>query len=140
MVKLDRPPGVSLVPGQGEPDANVRCRARQQADVPKNVQAIEYDMQGFLQQCIDRYVELAGPSGLNFRYVDTPFVDEAPLVPESETDVRGALAPIASKVLMKILYAARMARFDLLGATCYLATLVTKWTPTCDKMLRRLVC
>ena len=52
----------------------------------------------------------------------------------------GELAPIASRVRIKILYAARMARYDLLRATCYLATRVTKWDATCDKMLHRLVC
>ena len=40
---------------------------------------------------------------------------------------------------MKILYAARMARFDLLRATCYLATRITKWSKQCDWMLHRLV-
>ena len=51
----------------------------------------------------------------------------------------GKLQPIASKVLMKILYGARMCRYDLLKPTCYLATKITKWTPLCDKMLHRLV-
>ena len=41
---------------------------------------------------------------------------------------------------MKILYAARMARFDLLRAMCALACMVTKWTPACDRALLRLVC
>jgi hypothetical protein len=41
---------------------------------------------------------------------------------------------------MKILYAARMARYDLLRATCFLATRITKWDASCDKMLHRLVC
>ena len=40
---------------------------------------------------------------------------------------------------MKILYAARMCRFDLLRATCALASLVTKWDVTCDKKLHGLV-
>ena len=40
---------------------------------------------------------------------------------------------------MKILYGARMARPDLLKATCRLATKVTKWTPQCDLELHRLV-
>jgi hypothetical protein len=48
---------------------------------------------------------------------------------------RGALQPIAAKVLMKILYAARMARFDLLRAVNYLACYITKWTPECDRRL-----
>ena len=40
---------------------------------------------------------------------------------------------------MKILYAARLARFDLLRAVCHLACFVTKWTSDCDKRLHRLV-
>ena len=41
---------------------------------------------------------------------------------------------------MKILYAARMARMDLLRAVCQLATQVTKWMSKCDKRLHQLVC
>ena len=41
---------------------------------------------------------------------------------------------------MKILYAARMARFDLLTAVNRLATKVTKWTAECDRQLHRIVC
>eukprot|EP00975_Prorocentrum_lima_P028059 5897646-Prorocentrum_lima.AAC.1 len=52
----------------------------------------------------------------------------------------GQLQPIAARVLMKILYGARMARFDLLRAVSYLAACVTKWTLTCDQDLHRLVC
>eukprot|EP00975_Prorocentrum_lima_P005365 1160619-Prorocentrum_lima.AAC.1 len=40
---------------------------------------------------------------------------------------------------MKILYGARMARYDLLRAVAYLATAVTKWTLSCDQDLHRLV-
>ena len=41
---------------------------------------------------------------------------------------------------MKILFAARMARYDLLRPTCYLATKITKWSARCDRALHRLVC
>ena len=41
---------------------------------------------------------------------------------------------------MKILFAARMARFDLLRATQSLASRVTKWSHECDVSLHRLVC
>ena len=41
---------------------------------------------------------------------------------------RGALAPHAASVLMKLLYAARIARFDLLRSINSLARNVTKWT------------
>ena len=56
-----------------------------------------------------------------------------------DTEISGILKPIASKVLVTILYAARMCRYDLLLATCALASMGTKWTPTCDKKLHRLV-
>ena len=37
----------------------------------------------------------------------------------------GELQPIAARVLMKILYAARMCRYDLLRVTFYLAAQIT---------------
>ena len=46
----------------------------------------------------------------------------------------------AAKILMKILYAARMARFDLLRVVASLATELTRWTEDCDRRLHRLVC
>ena len=49
------------------------------------------------------------------------------------------LAPVASSILMKILYGARMARLDLLRAVCSLACHVTRWTINCDLQLHRLV-
>ena len=56
-----------------------------------------------------------------------------------EAEARGELQPIASCVLMKVLFAARIARFDLLRATQGLASRVTKWSPDCDKSLHRLM-
>eukprot|EP00972_Heterocapsa_arctica_P047067 6944268-Heterocapsa_arctica.AAC.1 len=41
---------------------------------------------------------------------------------------------------MKILYGARLARFDLLRAVGALATNITKWDSGRDRMLHRLVC
>ena len=49
------------------------------------------------------------------------------------------LQSIAAQVLMKILYAARMARFDLLKAVCTLASEISKWTAESDRKLHRLV-
>ena len=50
------------------------------------------------------------------------------------------MGPHAAKVLMKILYGARMARFDLLRAVGGLASRITTWTSHCDARLYRLVC
>ena len=41
------------------------------------------------------------------------------------SDNRGKLAPVASRILMKVLWGARPARFDLLRAVCHLAQKVT---------------
>jgi hypothetical protein len=41
---------------------------------------------------------------------------------------------------MKILYAARMGRYDLLRPVTALASKITKWTKLCDRMMHRLVC
>ena len=62
--------------------------------------------------------------------------DPATATPSEE---KGKLAPIASKVLMKVLWAARLARFDLLRAVCALAQNVSKWTAECDRKLTRLM-
>ena len=48
--------------------------------------------------------------------------------------------PYAAKIFMKILYAARMARFDLLRAVCGLAQFITRGGDECDRKLFRLVC
>ena len=39
----------------------------------------------------------------------------------------------------KVLYAARLARFDLLRAIGMLSTMITKWDLTCDKKLHRII-
>ena len=105
----------------------------------KNVNAVVYDMKQFLQQCIDRYVELAGPK-VTFKKISTPFPDDKVARPiADEAEVRGGPQPIASQVLMKVLFAARKARFDLLRATQGLASRATTWSPDCDKSLYRLI-
>ena len=98
-------------------------------------------MKSFLQQAVDRYEELAGPKFHNLKKVATPFHDDKIARPvETEAEVKGELAPIASRVLMKLLFAARMARYDLLRAVQGLASRVTKWSSECDKSLHRLMC
>ena len=70
----------------------------------------------------------------------TPFHDNRVARPTEEGEPQGKLQPIASRVLMKILFAARMARWDLLRATQSLASRVTKSSRDCDVALHRLVC
>jgi hypothetical protein len=98
-------------------------------------------MSEFLRFCLDRYKELA-PHPVTFRKVETPYLeDKQPDVADDGSEKpRGELQPIASKVLMKVLYAARMCRYDLLRACCFLATKVTKWDDSCDRALHRMMC
>jgi RNA:NAD 2'-phosphotransferase (TPT1/KptA family) len=106
------------------------------------VNVVKYDQKDFLQQCVTRYLELAGPNSPPLIKADTPFIDTTSKVAIDQDDHethRGLLAPIASKVLMKVLYAARVGRFDLLRPICWLATKVTKWSKTCDIALHKLI-
>ena len=78
---------------------------------------------------------------MTFKKVTTPFHDDKIARPTAEeNELAGRLKPIASKILMKVLFAARMARFDLLRATQGLASRVTKWSHDCDVALHRLMC
>ena len=61
-----------------------------------------------------------------------------PLDLSSRGDPPGVLAPQAAKILMKFFYGARFARWDLLKVITTLATIITKWTTSCDSDLFRL--
>ena len=65
---------------------------------------------------------------------------ELPLGEPEEEPTPGRLNTMACKVLMKVFYAARAARFDLYRPVAHLARFLTKWTVTCDKKLYRLMC
>ena len=96
-------------------------------------------MKGSLEQCVDKYCEMADIKKETLRPAKTPSLDEHNFSDEDFV-AKGLLAPVAASVLMKILYTARCERFDLLYPVCYLAREVTRWTRACDKQLHRLVC
>ena len=60
--------------------------------------------------------------------------------PESIQVQQGGLAPHAASILMKLLYAARIARFDLLRSINTLARNATKWSIPDDAKLYHLMC
>ena len=93
-------------------------------------------------------------------FVQYPYVDKLPVrrKPKAETSAEytandgksvktggkqdvdeGALAYVACSLSMTVLWAARLARPDLLRAVNYLATKVSKWTSKCDSMMHRLM-
>ena len=109
-------------------------KASQRSD-PKSgakLHAMGHDMSDFMRSCVDRYVELAGVEWSFLKKVCTPFLAE-PRGPSPARDptkssddlnnpviepsggidaTRGRLQPIAASVLMKVLYGARMARYE----------------------------
>ena len=126
-------------------------------DTGTRVRVMEYNMEEFLKSCVERYRELTGVDYL--RRATTPFLPEHSTPDfsdgyavieqaawdaiEAETALKEASSHLngyAAKILMKILYAARYARLDLLRAVCHLAQFITKWDEDCDKRLYRLVC
>eukprot|EP00972_Heterocapsa_arctica_P039539 5823724-Heterocapsa_arctica.AAC.1 len=90
----------------------------------KPVREMEYSMRPFMEQWVDSYVELNKKSKSDLRPAKTSFLDETKL--EDDDSKPGALQYMACEVLMKTLYGARLARFDLLRAVGALATNITK--------------
>ena len=56
-----------------------------------------------------------------------------------EVEDRGQLGPLATSILMRILYAAREARFDLLRAVNKMSCMVAYWNSDADRRLEKLV-
>ena len=94
---------------------------------------------GHGEQCVDRYIELSGMDRKSLRKVATPTIDDHLLAPEDHI-TKGKLTDVCSKIVLKVLYLARIKRIDLLYAVNMLAREVTKWTTACDKRLHRLIC
>ena len=105
----------------------------------KPVRAIRYDMFGFFQQCIDVYLQHAGIQRSQLRAAKTPSVDDHQLTDEDRA-TPGVLEKDAAKVIMKMLYGARLVRYELLWPICSIARMVSKWSKAEDKRLYRLIC
>jgi hypothetical protein len=102
-------------------------------------------MSDFFRSCVEKYLEPAGLTPNKLRTVASTFLEKSVREdsddkPDPEETDKGELQPFAARVLMKVLYGARMARYDLLRPCCWLATRITKWSVSCDKALHRLMC
>ena len=102
------------------------------------LRAIQYSMQLFLEQCIERYQQLL-PKRVVMMKVPTPFVDLKNFK-DSDFETKGELHNSAAMIMMKILYCARMCRRDLLRATCALASRVSKCAVYDDQAVFRMMC
>ena len=104
----------------------------------KKTRAYQYEMGGHAQQCVDRYLELAERSASSFKQVATPCIDDHQLSPE-EMVTKDALSAVAAKIVLKVLYLARVGRMDLLWSVYVLAREVARWKAACDRLLHRLI-
>ena len=96
-------------------------------------------MRPFFEQCVESYLALAKKTFDTRKPASTPFLDEPKVENITNDSKEGLLAPVACKV-MKIMYGARLARFDLLRPIAALASKVAKWDTVCDIMLHRPAC
>ena len=96
-------------------------------------------MQGHAEQCVFKYLELANKTISSLKQAATPCIDDHQIAPEN-FEAKGELAAVAARIVLKVLYLARIARPDLLWAVNILAREVTKWTAACDQRLFRLIC
>ena len=103
------------------------------------VKAYQHSMSGHAEQCVARYLELSGLKQTDLKKVSTPCIDDHLLKPE-DFETKGELAAVAARIVLKILYVARICRTDLLWSVNTLAREVTKWNVACDKRLYRLIC
>ena len=128
-----------------EPHTLERClgchhhQSEQKLGNGRSVRVMRYDMTEFINSCVARYLDVAGGNTACLKSVPTPFLSEPDPDPAGDK-ADGRLGESVASVLMKILYAARMVRFDLLKAIQALASRIHKWTSWCDKALHRLVC
>ncbi len=122
---------------QGKKDHNAAPAKNETWKIPPR--AWEYKMKGAAEGCVERYLELSNAKRTSLTKVATPCIEDALLAPDDFIS-KGALSTCASKIVLKALYLARLARPDLLWAVNSLATEVTKWIKACDKRLQRLMC
>ena len=113
------------------PDRELGCFHRRfYASVDgERVRAMEYDMRDFMKSCVKSYLEVTGTTMKSLRHVETPFLTmpgggDTPPDPDKPEEY-GELSDIACSVLMKLLYAARLARWDLLRAIGILSSRIT---------------
>ena len=97
---------------------------------------VTLDMCNYVESAVTHYKTLAGVDKL--KTASTPFCPEGSLLPEGEEE-RGELGTHAASILMKVLWAARLARPDLSRPTNKLTTKVQNWSRNDDKRTRRLI-
>ena len=103
-------------------------------DPMNRMATLKVNMHAFLKGAANKYMEEAGLRALH--PVRSPYLQED-FAPKG-TEEPGTFAKTASSHLMKVLFAARLARPDLLVAITRLASKVSCWNKSHDRALHRL--
>ena len=82
-------------------------------------------MAGHAEKCVEKYCELAGTSPDHLKAVATPGLDDH-VISSEKFQTKGVLAAVCSRIVLKILFFARISRPDLLASVNMLAREVTK--------------
>ena len=94
-----------------------------------------FEMVEFIENACQIFEEL---TGWKLKPAASPYVPEGSLT-DQDGVTRGELSRQASRVLMKVLWAARLARPDLMKAIADLTRRLTAWTKAVDRRLHRLM-
>eukprot|EP00435_Cladocopium_sp_Y103_P014697 s1958_g3.t1 len=94
-----------------------------------------FEMTEFIDNACSMYEEL---SGRKLKPAPSPYVPEGSLT-DDDWDNRGTLCHEASRVLMKVLWCARLSRPDLMKGIADLTRRLTVWARADDKRLHRLM-
>ena len=123
-LEIDEPTDVNRVLGRGH--AFVR---------DGDTTTCTFEMTEFIDNACFMYEEL---SGRKLKSAQTPYVPDGSLT-DDDWDNRGSLSKEASRVLMKILWCARLAHPDLMKGIADLTRRLTVWARADDKRLHRLM-
>ena len=126
----------------GVPSGSLEAMAASTSNEGKtvtDVQGWHYSMHGHVEKCVEKYLELTGLKESDLKLAWTPCIDDHQLT-EEDYVTRGKVADTCARIVLKILFFARIARPDVLCACNQLAREVSKWTVACDRRLYRLVC
>ena len=97
-----------------------------------------FDMPSYAEATIGEYKRVAGVNEV--KPASTPFLGKCKKYEDDDEDhLVGTPHESASSILMRLMWLARLARPDLLKATCWLATRVQTWTRFCDASLQRII-
>lgn len=97
---------------------------------------VSMSMEDFLESSCTAYEEMTGS---RVKAASTPYLPDGSLN-TTDWDTRGALSESASRILMKILWAARLCRPDYMKCIGDLTKRLTTWSLADDKRLHRLMC